>query len=77
MIIQQGDKIVILKSVLSELKSDLSEVRSVLFGLIIEKACKEIAFGIQDVNASSFLEGTLSGLRVVAKNKTRCGTPSP
>ena len=37
-----GDEIV-------SLRSDFSEER-------IEKACKEIAFGIQDMNASSFLE---------------------
>ena len=62
---QLGDEI-------DSLKCDLSEVRSVLSGLIIERACQKIAFGIQDVNASSFLKTSLivrrKGLSAVFKS---------
>ena len=71
-IIQQGDEIVRQNGVIIQQGNDLASLRSEFSEERREKACLEIAFGIQDVNANSLLETNnlvkKRGLSVVFKS---------
>ena len=71
-IIQQGDEIVRQNGAIIQQGNDLASLRSEFSEERREKACLEIAFGIQDVNANSLLETNnlvkKRGLSVVFKS---------